>query len=95
MTTRQTTTYEPSSDVVFTPLDDGEGVLLHLLTREYYTLNESGVRIWELLAEGENVDAITDALNKGDTGTVDEARRFVAEYVEELLKEGLVVVKGD
>jgi hypothetical protein len=45
--------FKTSSDVVVTELDgENESVLLHLGTKKYYTLNETGVRIWQLLGEG-------------------------------------------
>lgn len=37
---------EKSSPVVFTPLDDGTGVLLHLETLFYYSLNRTGAALW-------------------------------------------------
>lgn len=38
---------EKSSSTVYTPLDDGTGVLLNVETLSYYSLNRSGVAIWE------------------------------------------------
>ena len=40
------------TSLVFTRLDATEAVLLHLGTKRYYTLNETGARIWELLQHG-------------------------------------------
>jgi hypothetical protein len=47
----------PSDEAVLTELKDGTGVLLHLGTRHYYTLNRTGVLLWKLLAEGAARDA--------------------------------------
>lgn len=47
----------PSSDVVARRLDD-ELVLVNLKTSRIYTLNRTGARLWELLAEGNDRDAI-------------------------------------
>ena len=40
-----------SPRVVLTRLPDGTGALLDLGTMEYFDLNESGCRIWELLEQ--------------------------------------------
>ena len=37
---------------MLTELQDGSGVLLQLETRFYFTLNQSGVQVWRLLADG-------------------------------------------
>jgi len=50
--------------VVFTPLDDNEGILLHLDTKRYYTLNESGCRIWQMAAAGRTAGEIARALTQ-------------------------------
>jgi hypothetical protein len=41
-----------SDEAVLTELQDGTGVLLHLGTRFYFTLNPTGVQAWKLLGEG-------------------------------------------
>ncbi|MBI3652798.1 MAG: PqqD family protein [Acidobacteria bacterium] len=40
---------------VFTPLDDGTGVLLNLDTLLYFTLNRTGAHLWKLLEEVQSV----------------------------------------
>jgi len=42
----------PDKDVVITELDKKEAVLLHLNTKMYYTLNETGLCIWQMLSSG-------------------------------------------
>lgn len=88
-------TYRPSPDVVATKLDDDESVLLSLETQQYYSLNETGSRIWELLDAGEGLDAIAEAITaEWDTG-LDEARAYVRSFLEELHEEGLVETAPD
>jgi hypothetical protein len=38
----------PDPNVVFTRLGENDGVLLHLNTKRYYSLNGTGSRLWEL-----------------------------------------------
>ena len=49
------TLYRPNPDVIATTLEDSESVLLDVKTRRYYSLNETGTRIWELLTDGQAV----------------------------------------
>jgi hypothetical protein len=48
---------KPSDDVMLTELKDGTGVLLHVGTKFYYTLNPTGVLAWKLIADGSATDA--------------------------------------
>jgi hypothetical protein len=77
-------------DVVFTALADGQAVLLHLGTKQYFTLNETGVRIWQFISEGvtlgeagQQVEAIYDV-------TLEQAQQSVIDLVGELMAAKLV-----
>ena len=54
----ETTTATLDPEVLYTKLDDGEAVLLHLGTTTYYTLNQTGARIWKLLGDGHSVQDV-------------------------------------
>src|SRR5690606_13486520 len=41
--------YETHPRVMLTEMSDGTGVLLHLDTKFYYTLNRSGTKVWKTL----------------------------------------------
>lgn len=45
--------YRIHPSVLFTDLEDGTSVLLHLDSKFYYTLNETGTIIWRTLMEQE------------------------------------------
>ena len=78
-------------DVLFQVLED-ESVLLSLKTEEYYTLDETGTRMWQLLAEhGDPELVIAQVLEEFE---VDEAtaRRDLAHLIGELREEGLLDV---
>ncbi len=80
----------PHREVVYTSLDDSQAALLHLGTKRYYSLNETGMRIWGLLEEAAGTQDIAAALeSEFDVGT-EEASLCVAEFLEELSREGLV-----
>jgi hypothetical protein len=75
---------------VFTRLDATEAVLLHLGTKRYYTLNETGARLWELLQHGRCAREIARALQDDYVLTDAQAMTALGAFVEELQQEGLV-----
>lgn len=82
----------PNPRVLLTRLADGTGVLLHLDTKLYFTLNETGVFVWDQLEGGAaDVDALVAALL--EEFDVDEAtaRADVDVLVQQLQAEKLVV----
>jgi hypothetical protein len=87
----------PNPQVLFTELDDGTGVLLHLDTKFYYTLNPTAVVVWktlaEGLAEGKGSASTAIAARIADAFLVepDVAERDVAGILEEMLADGLLL----
>jgi hypothetical protein len=84
------TIMHPHPSLVFTRLDDTEAVLLHLDTKRYYTLNETGTRIWELLQQSRSAQEIAQALQDNYAVTDEEAMPLLLAFVDELQQEGLV-----
>ncbi len=84
------TVLHPHPSLVFTRLDDTEAVLLHLDTKRYYTLNETGTRIWELLQQSRSAQEIGQALQGDYAITDEEAMPLLLAFVDELQQEGLV-----
>ncbi|MDQ7041762.1 MAG: PqqD family protein [Rhodothermus sp.] len=83
--------YEPDPRVNFTRFDEGEGVLLHLETRSYYTLNATGVFIWEQLEAGrQTVEEVVEALVSSYEVGREVAERQVRAFLEALQQEGLI-----
>jgi hypothetical protein len=81
---------KPDPDVVVTELDDQEAVLLHLGTKMYYTLNETGIRIWQLLSEGHSISEASDGIHNEYDITPDAAQKSVLSITQELIVEKLV-----
>jgi hypothetical protein len=86
-----TTCLRGADDVVFTAMED-EAVLLHLGTRKYYGLNETGLRIWQMIQVGANLGDIATTLSNEYDVEPAEAREAVVALCGELLDEGLVQV---
>ncbi len=75
--------------VVFTELDETESALLHLDTKFYYSLNQTGSRVWQLLAGGLDRTAVGEALSREFEVSPEDAGRYVADFLDELVREGL------
>ena len=71
---------------VFTPLDDGTGVLLNLETLFYYSLNRTGVALWEEIEGGDSptLDVLVQATCKRFDVGEDGARREIVAFVARL-----------
>lgn len=83
-------TYRPNPNVVATTLEDAESVLLDLETRRYYTLNETGTRIWQLLSEGRPVSDIAVVLTSEFEVSENDARDHARALIDELVEDGLI-----
>ena len=81
---------KPDPDVVVTELDDKEAVLLHLGTKMYYTLNETGIRIWQLLSEGLSISEASETIYNEYDITPDAAQKSVLNITQELIAQKLV-----
>ena len=55
-------TVTPHDHVIFTDFEGGEGVLVDLNTKRYYTLNETAALIWRALEQGLGADEIVRQL---------------------------------
>ncbi len=81
-----------SPQALFTELDDGTGVVLHLETKFYYTLNPTAVFVWKsLTAAPASASAIAEALTREFRVERAEAERDIAAILAEMLAEGLLV----
>jgi hypothetical protein len=76
--------------VLHMSLANGDAVLVHLRTANYYSLNETGDRIWCLLANGTSPEEAARRLQRDyDVGGA-LAVASVGRLVRELADEGLV-----
>jgi hypothetical protein len=78
--------------VMLTELADGTGVLLHLETKFYYTLNRTGVFVWKRLGDGSarTVGALAAELARSFRVETAAAEPDVAAVVASMIDEGLV-----
>ncbi|HET9369108.1 MAG TPA: PqqD family protein [Vicinamibacterales bacterium] len=79
----------PAPDVVARRLGDG-AVLVHLPTNKIFELNETGARVWELIASGKTIAAMTSALVEEYDVDPADAEAKIRIVVDDLSAAGLV-----
>ncbi len=81
---------QPNPNVISSVMD-GEAVLLDLKTEEYFILDKTGTRIWQLLEEFVNFDTVIASML--DEYDVDEitVKNDLIWFSGELEKEGLLI----
>ncbi|GBD40077.1 hypothetical protein HRbin37_02365 [bacterium HR37] len=84
--------YLKNPSVVCTELEDG-AVLLNLDTKYYYSLNETGLRIWQIMDECRSSLEVAERLANEYEVSVERARESVERLIGELEKEGLIITK--
>ena len=83
------TRYRPTPDALFATLSDG-AVVLDIQTKQYFSLNETGARVWALIREGHEVgDIISTLLDEYDV-TCEAAKEAVTSLVDSLVGEKLI-----
>jgi len=86
---------EPDTDVVITELEGNEAVLLHLETKMYFTLNETGLCIWQMLSGGLANGEISEKIQEEFDVTPEKAKESVLNLIHELITEKLVKVVNE
>jgi len=82
-------TVHHSPDVLFQEVGE-ETVLLDLAGGSYFSLNEVGARIWQLIGEGATLQSIFDALVEEFDAEPERIRADLLALVDELAKSGLI-----
>ncbi len=83
------TRYRPTPDALFATLSDG-AVVLDIQTKKYFSLNETGARVWALIREGLDIEGIISALLAEYDVTRESAEQAVTSLVESLAGEKLI-----
>ena len=82
----------PHPEVMDTKFDDGEIVLLNLEGAICYSLNATGVRIWEGLKKGLTLKEISQDLQEEFDVDGERADRSVLELINDLSQQKLVQI---
>jgi len=82
--------YKAIAEALVATLSDG-AVLLNLQTKRYYSLNETGTRIWEMVQQTADEEAIVAALLREYEVEEQMARAEVRRILDELVEAQLIV----
>ena len=81
--------YTISPEAVFAAVEDG-AVVLHMGTKRYYSLNETGTFVWCRLEDGiARAEVVAQVVDEYDVG-IAEAEIAVAGLLGELVQESLI-----
>jgi len=77
---------EKSPQTVFTPLEDGSGVLLNLQTLFYYNLNRTGAALWQEIERTNQptLNSLIEAICQRFDVSEDGARNEILAFIERL-----------
>jgi hypothetical protein len=85
----------PAHDTVFHELE-GELVLLNLASEQYYTLNDTGTRMWHVLTQADSVEAACETLLDEFDVEADHLCQDLEMLIARLLQANLITVEhGD
>lgn len=79
-----------AKDQVCADLGGGQTALMSVEHGSYYSLNEVGGRVWELLSEPRPLAEVSRIVAQEYEVATEQAERDVSAYVEQLLDEGLL-----
>jgi len=71
---------------------EGELVLLNLKTKRYFGLDEVGTRVWALLATGQQIQAVYEALLAEYDVDAERLRQNLDELIGKLAESGLIEI---
>ena len=72
---------------------DGETIMMNIDNNAYYTTQEIGNRIWELLDSLDTPKAICDQLMQEYEVSQEQCQNEVLQFLEQLLEHGIVTKK--
>jgi len=81
--------YRPHPDLRLTALE-GEGVVLHLGTRRYFTVSETGLAILEALRTPRSLDEIVATLQERYDVSAEHARTSAQAFLDRCLAAQLI-----
>jgi hypothetical protein len=84
------TRYRAAADALAATLADG-AVLLNLRTKRYYSLNETGTRVWQLLIAGRAEEEIVAAMMSEYDVPAATAKAEIGAVIEALCEHELLV----
>lgn len=86
------TPYKVNKADVVSEKFDHEVVIINLDSGNYYSLEEIGFDIWNLIENGASLATIVEGvMSQYDSGNAEETNKLVSQFVAELCEEGLII----
>lgn len=70
---------------------DNEIVVIHLDSGNYYTLDQGGAQIWQLLQQGVTQTTLIETLAQADSAAAPSIASEVNQFLDKLQREALIV----
>jgi hypothetical protein len=86
--------YTIPTDVACASVEDG-AVVLHMGSKRYFSLNETGAAIWRLLEANVPLTDVPRRLSEGYEVAIDEAREAVAALIGMLTEKNLLILERE
>ena len=83
----------PHPEVISTELDKKEMVLLHMETQAYFSLNVTGLQIWEGIVQGLSFGEIIQQVNEKFYVNPEQAKTSVLNLINELNQKNLIQIE--
>ncbi len=80
-------------DVVFTQLSNSEAVLLHIGTKKYFSLNETGIFLWKFAEKGTSIYDLISKIKEDYKVSNKVATESINDFVVELISEKLIRIE--
>lgn len=87
--------YKINAPSVVSEVIDGEAVIVNMDNGNYYSIDDSGAFIWDLLCQGANSDDLVGLVEKSYASSDVDVRAIISEIIGEFLKEELLVKAED
>ncbi len=86
-------TYKTNDAKAISELLDGETIIINLENGNYYSMNETGSTLWQLLQDGAGIDGLTAALVAGYEVSDDVAAKDLRAFLDVLQADELIVAE--
>ncbi|MGD8813687.1 MAG: PqqD family peptide modification chaperone [Anaerolineales bacterium] len=93
--TSSETRLAPNREGVAAKVMDGEAIMINLANGMYYSMDQAGGLVWELIEAGLTLGEIAKTVSQHYEVTLDQALQDIQHLVEELLAEDLVKERTD
>jgi len=86
-----TTRYHINDAEIIHELIDGEVMLLNLTNGNYFSLDNVGVIIWEMISQNCTVEVLIEAIAGFDSANKDSMEAAIRQVVAQMIEEGLII----